>query len=628
VSYDPTRELYVDYNAAFARYWKAKTGDDVVVKQSHGGSGAQARSVIDGLQADVVTLALAADIDSLHVHGDLLPADWQSKLPENSTPYTSTIVLLVRKGNPKHIKDWDDVVRPDVSVITPNPKTSGGARWAYLAAWGYAERKYGSKDKAREFITASTRTCRCSTPAPAVRRSPSRRRRSATCSSPGKTRRSWPRRSLGRWEVRDGVVPSFSILAEPPVAVVEKVVERKGTAEVAKAYLEYLYSDEGQEIAGRNYYRPRNPAIAAKYATCFPSSTFSRSTRCSAAGRWRRRPTLPTAACSTRSTRNEPAASGDGRASNGPAPRAPAPSAFGNAMRALPRVALRRRSTRIADAYADPKFTLHPARLRVVAGLHGGLSRADRPHPAVRGVHPHGRHELARLRGGRQRFPRVIAAYRLSFGASLAAGLVNMVFGLACRLGPRALLVSRQAHRGRAGRPALRPSHRRRGHRAHLASIRRTAGWGAGSSPWAFRSRSLGLGVFVALTFIGLPFVVRTVQPVLQELEPEIEEASSTLGASRLADRHPDPPARAPALAPDGLRAGLRAGARGIRLGRLHIGQHAHEDGNRSPPDHHQAGAVRLQGATAIAVVMLVSSFVLLLLINLLQKWSRRYQAI
>ena len=153
VSYDPTRELYVDYNKAFSAYWKAKTGDDVVIKQSHGGSGAQARSVIDGLQADVVTLGLAADIDSIHTHGDLVPADWQSKFPQNATPYTSTIVLLVRKGNPKQIKDWDDTVRPGVAVIAPNPKTSGGARWAYLAAWGYAERKYGSKDKAREFIT-------------------------------------------------------------------------------------------------------------------------------------------------------------------------------------------------------------------------------------------------------------------------------------------------------------------------------------------------------------------------------------------------------------------------------------------------------------------------------------------
>jgi sulfate/thiosulfate-binding protein len=269
VSYDPTRELYVDYNAAFTRYWKAKTGDDVVIKQSHGGSGAQARSVIDGLQADVVTLALAADIDSIHTHGDYLPADWQSRLPEHSTPYTSTIVLLVRKGNPKNIKDWDDVVRPGVSVIVANPKTSGGARWAYLAAWGYAERKYGSKDKAREFITALYKNV------PVLDSGA----RGATITFAqkeiGDVLLAWENEAFlaqkefgaGKFET---VVPSSSILAEPPVAVVDRVAERKGTTEVAKAYLEYLYSDEGQDIAGRNFYRPRNQAIAAKYASVFP----------------------------------------------------------------------------------------------------------------------------------------------------------------------------------------------------------------------------------------------------------------------------------------------------------------------------------------------------------------------
>jgi sulfate/thiosulfate-binding protein len=269
VSYDPTRELYVDYNAAFTKYWKAKTGDDVVIKQSHGGSGAQARSVIDGLQADVVTLALAADIDSLHTHGDYLPADWQSRLPEHSTPYTSTIVLLVRAGNPKNIRDWDDVVRPGVSVVVANPKTSGGARWAYLAAWGYAERKYGSKDKAREFITALYKNV------PVLDSGA----RGATITFAqkeiGDVLLAWENEAFlaqkefgaGKFET---VVPSSSILAEPPVAVVDKVAERKGTTEVAKAYLEYLYSDEGQDIAGRNFYRPRNQAIAAKYAGVFP----------------------------------------------------------------------------------------------------------------------------------------------------------------------------------------------------------------------------------------------------------------------------------------------------------------------------------------------------------------------
>jgi sulfate/thiosulfate transport system substrate-binding protein len=247
VSYDPTRELYADYNPAFARYWKAKTGDDVVIKQSHGGSGAQARSVIDGLEADVVTLALAADIDSLHTHGDYLPADWQSRLPDHSTPYTSTIVLLVRAGNPKKIKDWDDVVRPDVSVVVANPKTSGGARWAYLAAWGYAERKYGSKDKARDFITALYKNV------PVLDSGARGSTITFAQKGIGDVLIAWENEAfLAEKEFGPGqfetVVPSSSILAEPPVAVVDKVAERKGTVEVAKAYLEYLYSDEGKEI--------------------------------------------------------------------------------------------------------------------------------------------------------------------------------------------------------------------------------------------------------------------------------------------------------------------------------------------------------------------------------------------
>jgi sulfate/thiosulfate transport system substrate-binding protein len=269
VSYDPTRELYADYDNAFVHYWKAKTGQDVVIKQSHGGSGAQARSVLDGLQADVVTLALAADIDVLSSKGHLLPADWQARLPDKSTPYTSTIVLLVRKGNPKGIKDWDDVIKPGVSIVVPNPKTSGGARWAYLAAWGYAERKYGSKERARQFIAELYHHV------PVLDSGA----RGATTTfverGIGDVLLSWENEAFlalkefgaDKFEI---VVPSSSILAEPPVAWVDRVVARKGTAEVAKAYLQYLYSDEGQEIAARNFYRPRNAAIAAKYASKFP----------------------------------------------------------------------------------------------------------------------------------------------------------------------------------------------------------------------------------------------------------------------------------------------------------------------------------------------------------------------
>jgi sulfate transport system substrate-binding protein len=269
VSYDPTRELYADYNAAFAAFWKAKTGDDVTVKQSHGGSGAQARSVLDGLQADVVTLALAADIDNLHSKGNLLPADWQTKLPDNSTPYTSTIVLLVRKGNPKQIKDWDDLVKPGVAVITANPKTSGGARWAYLAAWGYAERKYGSKDKAKEFITALYKNV------PVLDSGARGSTITFAQKEIGDVLLAWENEAfLAKKEFGDDkfetVIPSSSILAEPPVAVVETVAARRGTTEVARAYLEHLYSDEGQEIAARNHYRPRNAAVAAKYAAAFP----------------------------------------------------------------------------------------------------------------------------------------------------------------------------------------------------------------------------------------------------------------------------------------------------------------------------------------------------------------------
>jgi sulfate/thiosulfate transport system substrate-binding protein len=270
VSYDPTRELYEDYNKAFAAYWKNKTGQTVTIQQSHGGSGAQSRAVIDGLPADVVTLALAYDIDAIAEKAKLLPDNWQSRLPNNSTPYTSTIVFLVRKGNPKGIKDWDDVVRPGVSVIVPNPKTSGGARWAYLAAWGYAYLKNGKSDAAaKDFITKLYKNV------PVL---DSGARGSTTTfveRGIGDVLLAWENEALlsvkelgpDKFQV---VVPSQSILAEPPVAVVDKVVDRKGTRAVAEAYLQYLYRPEGQEIAARNFYRPRLDAVAKKYASTFP----------------------------------------------------------------------------------------------------------------------------------------------------------------------------------------------------------------------------------------------------------------------------------------------------------------------------------------------------------------------
>jgi sulfate transport system substrate-binding protein len=262
--------LYTDYNSAFAKYWKEKTGDNVTINQSHGGSGKQARAVIDGLQADVVTLALAYDIDVIAEKAKLLSADWQSRLPNNSTPYTSTIVFLVREGNPKGIKDWDDLVKPGISVITPNPKTSGGARWNYLAAWGYALRKDGGDEtKARDFVGRLYKNV------PVLDSGARGSTITFVERGIGDVLIAWENEAFlsvnelgkGQFEV---IAPSTSILAEPPVAVVDKVANKHGTREVAQAYLQYLYSEEGQEIAAKNFYRPRLESVAARYADKFP----------------------------------------------------------------------------------------------------------------------------------------------------------------------------------------------------------------------------------------------------------------------------------------------------------------------------------------------------------------------
>jgi sulfate/thiosulfate transport system substrate-binding protein len=267
VSYDPTRELYQEFNAAFARYWQTRTGHPLSVRQSHGGSGAQARAVIDGLDADVVTLALAYDIDAIAASG-LIKPDWQKRLPQNSSPYTSTIVFLVRKGNPKGIRDWGDLLKPDVHIITPNPKTSGGARWNYLAAWGYAlKQPGGSETKAREFITEIFKKV------PVLDSGA----RGATTTfverGIGDVLLAWENEAYLAVDEAKGkvdiVVPSVSILAEPPVAVVDKVVDRRGTRAAAEAYLQFLYTAEGQEIAARHHYRPRDPKVAEKYANNF-----------------------------------------------------------------------------------------------------------------------------------------------------------------------------------------------------------------------------------------------------------------------------------------------------------------------------------------------------------------------
>jgi len=269
VSYDPTREVYAEFNQAFAAYWKEKTGDNVRVRQSHGGSSRQARSVIDGLQADVVTLALAADIDALHTNGNLIPADWQQRLPRNSAPYTSTLAFLVRKGNPKNIQDWPDLLRPGVSVITPNPKTSGVARWNYLAAWGYALKAgNGDQAKARDFVAAIYKNV------PVL---DSGARGSSTTfveRGIGDVLINWENELLLTKKLRPDdfeiIVPSISILAEPTVAVVDRVVRRKGTEAVARAYLEYLYTPAGQEIFAKHFYRPHLPEVLAKYEQQYP----------------------------------------------------------------------------------------------------------------------------------------------------------------------------------------------------------------------------------------------------------------------------------------------------------------------------------------------------------------------
>jgi len=270
VSYDPTRELYQDYNKLFAQHWKSKTGQDLEIRQSHGGSGKQARAVIDGLEADVVTLALAYDVDVLNTKGHLIPENWQTLLPDNSSPYTSTIVFLVRKGNPKKIKDWNDLVQPGISVITPNPKTSGGARWNYLAAWAYALHQPGGNDaKAQEFVKALFKNV------PVLDAGARGSTTTFVQRGLGDVLLAWENEAylavneLGK-DKFEIVAPSLSILAEPPVAVVEKNAVKHGTKDVATEYLQYLYSPEAQEIAAKNYYRPRLKRVADKYAKQFP----------------------------------------------------------------------------------------------------------------------------------------------------------------------------------------------------------------------------------------------------------------------------------------------------------------------------------------------------------------------
>jgi sulfate/thiosulfate-binding protein len=269
VSYDPTRELYTEFNAAFNKHWQAEGNEAVTIQQSHGGSGKQARAVIDGLRADVVTLALAGDIDELYKLGKLIPENWQERLPDASTPYTSTIVFLVRKDNPKGLKDWDDLVKPGVEVITPNPKTSGGARWNFLAAWAYAQQKYGSEAEAKAFTEKLYKNV------PVLDTGARGSTITFVNNGIGDVLLAWENEAFLALKEEGGenfeiVAPSLSILAEPPVSVVDQNVDKKGTRKVAEAYLNYLYSEEGQRIAAKHFYRPRNQAVAAEFAQQFP----------------------------------------------------------------------------------------------------------------------------------------------------------------------------------------------------------------------------------------------------------------------------------------------------------------------------------------------------------------------
>lgn len=270
VSYDPTREFYSEFNVAFNKHWQAQGNEPVTIQQSHGGSGKQARAVIDGLRADVVTLALAGDVDELYKLGKLIPENWQQRLPQSSTPYTSTIVFLVRKGNPHGIKDWDDLVKPDVAVITPNPKTSGGARWNFLAAWAYAKQHYGSDTQAQAFVEKLYKNV------PVLDTGARGSTITFVNNQIGDVLLAWENEAFLALKEEGGenfevVAPSLSILAEPPVAVVDENVDKKGSRKVAEAYLNYLYSDEGQRLAAKHFYRPRNQAIAAEFSTQFPA---------------------------------------------------------------------------------------------------------------------------------------------------------------------------------------------------------------------------------------------------------------------------------------------------------------------------------------------------------------------
>jgi sulfate transport system substrate-binding protein len=562
VSYDPTRELYQDYNAAFAKYWKAKAGQSVEIQQSHGGSSKQARAVIDGLEADVVTLALAYDIDAISEKARLLPPNWQSRLPNNSSPYTSTIIFLVRKGNPKNIKDWDDLIRPGVSVITPNPKTSGGARWNYLGAWGYALKKSGGDDsKARDFVSKLYQNV------PVL---DSGARGSTTTfveRGMGDVLIAWENEVLlgakdigqDKFEI---VVPSVSILCEPTVSIVDKVVDKKGTRAVAQAYLEYFYSPEGQEIAAKRYYRPRSEAVAKKYSSQFPKVKLF--TLAEIIGGWQK------------------------------AQKTTMPFTF-------------KQKSILPGFGLSLGFTVFYLCLIVLIPLSAVFLKTSSLTW----------HQFWHIVSA----PRAVASYRLSFGASAIAATINLMFGLIV-----AWVLVRYTFPGKrlfdslVDLPFALPTAVAG---IALTSIYSSNGWiGRYLQPLGIKAAYSQLGVVIALTYTGLPFVVRTVQPVLEDLDKEMEEAAASLGADRW---QTITRVLLPAVMPAALTGFAMAFARAVG----EYGSVVFISGNM--PMRTEITPLLIitkleqydyAGATAIAVVMLVASFALLLTINLLQAWS------
>ena len=588
VSYDPTRELYADFNKAFVAAYQKETGKSVEIKQSHGGSGSQARAVIDGLQADVVTLALAYDIDAISAKGLVAP-DWQKRLPLNASPYTSTIVFLVRKGNPKGIKDWDDLIKPGVSVITPNPKTSGGARWNYLAAWGFAQKKYGSADKAKKFVSDLYQNV------PVLDTGARGSTVTFVERGVGDVLLAWEneaflaQREFGK-DKFEIVSPPLSILAEPPLAVVDKVADKKGTRAVAEAYLKYWYTREGQEIAARNSYRPRDPEIAREYEKSFAKArTFYHRRRFwwlgqGAEGPFRRRrhfrPDLQELIWA-----NLSAAEAGGFVSTAVARRSTLPG-FGLTMGLT--------LTWLSVIILIPLAGLFLQTFELSLDQFWGIVTSRR----------------------------TLNALKISFGLSFAAALVNLVMGTVIVWAlVRYRFPGRRLFDAIVDIPFALPT--------AVAGVALTQlfaqkGWlGGPLAELGIKVAFTPVGIFVAMVFIGIPFVVRTVQPVLIDLDPEIEEAAASLGANRW---HTVFRVILPSLIPALLTGFALAFARAVG----EYGSVIFIAGNL--PNVSEIAPLlivirlsefRYADATAIAVVMLMASFIIIFAVNRLQRWAQ-----